>query len=175
MARTLCGKWVYFVDGADSRVMRVSINGGMPEQVRSSMVRNALPYRTAISRDGRMLAYAFSGVEGLGKHTVFQKLAIVDLTMNSDRPPRLLDIDPRASLFVQFTPDGKNVAYPIEEKGIGNIWLQPIDGSKGRQITNFTFLTIAGFRWSSDGKSLLVHRTQRTSDVVLLRESENAD
>jgi eukaryotic-like serine/threonine-protein kinase len=168
------GKWVYYIDGADSRVMRVSINGGTPEQVPASVVRNTNLFKSAISPDGKTLVYAFSGVEGPEKHTVSQKLAIVNLTMNSDTP-RVLDIDPRASLFVQFTPDGKNVAYPIEDRGIGNIWLQPIDGSKGRQITSFTLLTISGFRWSPDGKSLLVHRTQRTSDVVLLRESENAD
>src|SRR5256885_16351588 len=28
-------------------------------------------------------------------------------------------------------------AYPIRENEVDNIWVQPLDGSRGRQITNF--------------------------------------
>src|SRR5262245_50852955 len=34
------------------------------------------------------------------------------------------------------------VVYPIREKGIDNLWFQPLDGSTGRQLTNFTSLKI---------------------------------
>ena len=67
-------------------------------------------------------------------------------------------------------PDGKSFAYSILDKGVGNIWLQPLDGSPGHQITNFTGDNIREFQWSPDGKALAVARTHNTSDVVLLRE-----
>jgi Tol biopolymer transport system component len=71
----------------------------------------------------------------------------------------------------RFTPDGKAIVYDILDKGIGNLWMQPLDGSPGHQITNFTSGIINGFRYSPDGKSLGVMREQDISDVVLLRET----
>jgi hypothetical protein len=80
-------------------------------------------------------------------------------------------IDPRAGEFLQFTSDGKGVAYSITDQGIGTIWWQPTDGSKVRQLTNFPSGTISGFHWSPDGKSLWIHREQSSFDVVTLRDS----
>ena len=37
----------------------------------------------------------------------------------------------RCSCRVQFTPDGKAVAYTVSEYGVENIWIQPLDGSTG--------------------------------------------
>jgi Tol biopolymer transport system component len=48
--------------------------------------------------------------------------------------------------------------------------VQPLDGSPGRQITNFKSGTFRTFSWSPDGKSLAVIRETSQSDVVLLRE-----
>jgi len=53
-----------------------------------------------------------------------------------------------------FEAEGKAVAYPIRENEVDNIWVQPLDGSRGRQITNFDSEQILNFRWSPDGKSL---------------------
>ena len=71
---------------------------------------------------------------------------------------------------IDFTPDGKSVAYVIRDKGVDNIWAQPIDGSAGHQITNFTSESINKFEWSPDGKTLAVARSHNIADVVLLRE-----
>jgi eukaryotic-like serine/threonine-protein kinase len=60
----------------------------------------------------------------------------------------------------------------VEEKGVDNIWLQPLDGSNGHQITNFKSEEISGFRWSPDAKRLAVVRHHNSSDVILLRDSE---
>ena len=69
-----------------------------------------------------------------------------------------------------FTPDGKSVGYIVRDQGVDNIFVQPLDGSPGHQITNFTSEHIAEFQWSPDGKVLAVARAQNNSDVVLLRE-----
>jgi Tol biopolymer transport system component len=103
------------------------------------------------------------------------KLAVVTLGSNSQSSPLLLQPDPRIAggNFVNgltFAPDGKSVAYVIRDKGVDNIFVQPLDGSSGHQITNFASDHIAEFRWSPDGKTLAVAQTNNTSDVVLLRE-----
>ena len=33
----------------------------------------------------------------------------------------------------RFSPDGKAIVYDITDKGIANLWMQPLDGSAGRQ------------------------------------------
>jgi eukaryotic-like serine/threonine-protein kinase len=57
---------------------------------------------------------------------------------------------------------------------VDNIWLQPLDGSNGHQITNFKSELIPEFRFSHDGKRLAVLRHHTESDVILLRDSASA-
>ena len=66
-------------------------------------------------------------------------------------------------------PDGKAFAYGIFDNSVGNIWVQPLDGSAPRALTNFTSEEIRDFNWSADGKELAVVRGHTDSDVVLLR------
>jgi Tol biopolymer transport system component len=54
--------------------------------------------------------------------------------------------------------------------GRGHIFVQPLDGSPGRQVTDFTSENISQFQWSPDGKTFSVARVHDTSDVVMLSE-----
>ena len=49
-----------------------------------------------------------------------------------------------------------------------NLWLQPLDGGKPKQLTNFTSDQIWNWAWSRDGKQLALSRYSTTSDVVLI-------
>ena len=82
---------------------------------------------------------------------------------------------PPASAGFHFSPDGKSFAFVIEEAGEDNIWMQPLDGSKGRKLTNLNGPEkIRDFRWSPDGKSLAMQRFSSVSDVILLRDTGNS-
>jgi Tol biopolymer transport system component len=106
---------------------------------------------------------------------------LVNLDAGPGSTSQVIDPDPRMSAGMlastiytggpKFSPDGKAIVYDIIDKGIGNLWWQPLDGSPGHQITNFTSGTINTFRWSPDSKSLAVTRMHDTSDVVVLRET----
>jgi Tol biopolymer transport system component len=72
---------------------------------------------------------------------------------------------------LQFAPDGKAVVYVIRGENNGNLWLQPLDGKPGRQITQFSSEQIYRLGWSPDGKRLRVGRGHFESEVVLLRET----
>ena len=99
------------------------------------------------------------------------KIALLEPS-STPSSPRLIDADERISNGgLNFTPDGKAVAYTIRENEVDNLWVQPLDGSRGRQITHFDSEQILNFRWSPDGKSLGILRGHTESDVVLLRES----
>jgi hypothetical protein len=54
------------------------------------------------------------------------------------------------------------------KKTVENLWLQPINGGPGRQITNFPADIFSRYQYSPDGKTLGVLRFHSDSDVVLL-------
>lgn len=172
-------KWVYYIDSLRT-LMRVPIEGGRPEVVPGGIIRNAYQLLGCVdfSPDGRQLILIVD-VQGGTAQPSQAKLAVVDLDTDSEGrfAPQLLDPDPRiaaGSVYtggVRFAPDGKSIVYVIREKGTANLWMQPLDGSAGRQITKFTSGLITGFRWSPDRKMLALLHSHTTSDVVVLHES----
>jgi Tol biopolymer transport system component len=164
------GRWVYYQDPAADHILRVSIEGGRPEIVPGTAVGNAgiSAALSGLSADGKQMPF-FSDSDFVHKH-----LNIVNLDAGPNPARRTLSPDSRVAGSVVFTPDEKAVAYPIMENGVSNIWVQPLDGSPGRQITNFKSGTFRSFSWSPDGKSLALIRDVSQSDVVLLREASQA-
>ncbi|MGB7609449.1 MAG: protein kinase, partial [Candidatus Sulfotelmatobacter sp.] len=167
--RSVCspdGKWVYYYDQVAGRISRTPLDGsGKAEAIPGSVVPNSFVASAGfgLSADGKVLAYLLEVVDPATQNGK-EKVALLDI---GSAPPRLLDADPRVTRGgVQFTPDGKSVAYPIHENGVDNIWIHPLDGSPGHQITNFTSEQITSFHWSADGKSLGVLRNRAESDVV---------
>src|SRR5579863_7480 len=165
------GKWVYYEDWVSSHIMRVSINGGTPEIVPGTVVAHTIVTAPGfgISEDGKWLAILLSQIEPNGSGT--NKIALIPLDAGPSPAVRLLDPDPRVAQNPRFTPDGSAVVYPIRENGVDNLWRQPLDGSRGRQITDFETDVIQTFHFSPDGKSLGVFREHDESDVVLLRDT----
>ena len=163
--------WVYYQpDGR--QIWRVPLDGsGKPETIPGSAVSRVILVGRSmgISPDGRTLAYLVEVLTSEQQNGI-EKIALLDLaTLTS---PRLLDVNPRISSGVQFTSQGKAVAYGVREHGVDNIWVQPIDGSPSHQITKFDSEQILSFHWSPDGKSLGILRGHTDSDVVLLQESK---
>jgi WD40 repeat protein len=162
--------WVYYLADA-KQLWRVPLDGsGKPEAIPGSGVAGAFMAGRGmgVSPDGKTLAYLVELVNP-GNPTGTEKIALLDVATLSS--PRLLEVNPRISKGVQFTPDGKAVAYPISENGVDNVWIQPLDGTRGRQITHFNSEQILSFHWSPDGRTLGILRGHTDSDVVLLQES----
>ncbi len=162
-------KWVYYFDYPGRRLARAPMDGGQSELVAGTQISGTIPLSPfALSPDGR--TFAFLATVSSPQRS-FTKLALKNLT-STGSAARLMDVDPRIrGNSLQFTPDGKSVAYGITDARGDNLWLQPLDGSKGRQITNFTSKRIVEFHWSPDGKTIGILRGESQSDVVLLRDS----
>src|ERR1700690_3372727 len=144
--------------------MRVPIAGGVPEVVPGSPIPELgfTGEDITISPDGKRLAFLVNGSE---REPDFPAIAMVPLEAPANAPAQLLEPDPRIAGAAAFTPDGKAVVYPIRENGVENLWLQPLDGSRSRQITNFQADQIQNFQFSPDGKTLAVFQQHRESDV----------
>jgi eukaryotic-like serine/threonine-protein kinase len=176
------GKWVYYYAGAPHFLMRVPLEGGEPQPVPGSDVPRMFGGGAgqAISPDGKLLVFnADINSPDNGQAAAESELAIVNLDSPSQSTPRLISADPRIAggpssynynNNLSFAPDGKSVAYIVRERGVDNIFVQPLDGSAGRQVTDFTSENISQFQWSPDGKTLAVARVHDTSDVVMLSE-----
>jgi serine/threonine protein kinase len=147
------------------KLMKVPLQGGASEAVSQVPIVSTLD----VSPDGTQAAFITFGERTSGN----DRIAIVDVASGEAR--KLLAFEkPHAALIhrIQFAPDGRAVVYTTPGKNADNLWLQPLDGSPGRQITDFDSLQILDFHWSFDGKQLGVVRGHTDSDVVLLRDAQ---
>jgi serine/threonine protein kinase len=157
-----------FFDDADSKIEKVAIDGGASQQLPDVNFG-----RVTISPDGKLLAFV---TNRLGETKESLGLLSLDVT----QPVRLLDFErPRAEYAVVFGDgpilfkrDGTGIIYPVRDGQTDNLWLQHLDGSPGKQITDFKSEFIRDFDYSADGKQLAIIRGHREADVVLIRDSE---
>ena len=157
------GRWVvYHHTGADALwdLWKVPVDGGTPVQLTSK-----LSTHPAISaRDGRIACW-------YSENAANPKWTIAILPPNGGSPEKLFvmphTVIPDTTL--RWTPDGTGITYLDFRGGAANLWIQPIDGSAPKPLTNFTGGMIYSFEWSRDGK-LAYSRGTRTTDAVLIRD-----
>jgi Tol biopolymer transport system component len=157
------GKSVFYIDATTNNYMKVPIDGGQAERFGTDTAEVNAGYD--IGGDGKTAllgTYDFKG----------QKPNISLVSVDSGKLVRVFEYDPRHRGQLRFSPDGKGFAYPIREKGVDNLWLQPLDGSAGHQLTNFASLKIYSYQWSLDGKSIALVRGESPSDLVLIQDSQ---
>ena len=171
------GKWVYFIDRPGiSHLMRVPLEGGKAEPVAGADIPHQFGIEglAYVSPDSKSISVIVDVVDPVTS-TAKTKLAVIAL--DGSASPRLSDLDPRIgsarnlSPVVQPLPGGNAMVYSITQDGVSNLWVQPLDGSPGYQVTHFQSEVIADFHWSPDGKTLAVIREHDVADVVLLKES----
>ena len=154
-------RWIYYIEQKEAGTLaRVPIDGG-PAQAISNLPISESQFD--VSPDGKLAA--FGTIQHTGEHK--ERLALVDTASGQ---AKMTEFDRIRFGLLRFSPDGKAVVYPARQNGVDNLWLQPLDGSQGRQITDFTSERIYDFHWSFDGKQLAIVRGHTESDVVLIRD-----
>jgi eukaryotic-like serine/threonine-protein kinase len=153
---------LYTDDSVGGRLSKVPLEGGPKQRVSELTVAS----RFDISPDGKIAAFATLGHAGEHK----EQLALI--AIDSGETVKLLDFERLRDGAVQFSRDGQAVIYPVASGGVDNLWQQPLDGSPGKQLTNFTSEKIGDdFSWSFDGSKLGIIRGHVDSDVVLIRDT----
>ncbi|HEX8459161.1 MAG TPA: hypothetical protein VF656_17850 [Pyrinomonadaceae bacterium] len=117
------------------------------------------------SPDGRFVACFYRP-----QLELFSKLAV--LPFDGGEPVKVFDKSPTTIVEagIQWTPDGRALTFIDNRDGVSNIWLQPLDGSPAKQLTNFTSETIFRFAWSPDGKMFVAERGTEIGDIVLINK-----
>jgi serine/threonine protein kinase len=157
----------------NGKIMRVPMDGSRkPEPVPGTVVPNAIvgDPRLGLAPEDKLLAFITAEARQ-GESSSIQRITLVPLDEGAQPRVRFLEPHPRISDGPRITPDGKSLVYSVRTDGVDNLWLQPLDGSPGHQISNFPTEQTGAFHWSPDGKTLAMLRQHTESDVVLLRDS----
>ncbi|HEV7902439.1 MAG TPA: hypothetical protein VGO96_01255, partial [Pyrinomonadaceae bacterium] len=154
-------------------VVYMSINQGSPSLWKTSIDGGGAAVRLSdkitsvprISPDGRFVACFYRA-----QLDTFSKLAV--LPFDGGDPVKVFDKSPTTFVEagIRWTPDGRALTFVDNRDGVSNIWLQPLDGSPAKQLTNFTSETIFRFAWSPDGKMFVAERGTETGDIVLINK-----
>lgn len=158
------GQWVIYTapEGEQTALWKVAATGGTPERLFNEPALNPL-----VSPDGKWLACYL-----IDPQTRRQQVAVIPFD-------RLREGRAAAKLFpqmptpqwklLQWTPDSRGLSYGTLNNGGVNLWLQALDGSAPRPLTDFKDEVIYRFAWSPDGRSLVYERGTTVNDVVVLK------
>ncbi len=150
------GQEVIYSAGFDSvKIWKVGIDGGAPAQLTDNESFNPV-----FSPDGKQFACLWRD-----EPNSQPKIAIIPST--GGKPVKTFGLKSRA-YGLRWMPDGRSIAYVVDNGNAGNIWSQPIDGGTPKQITNFTSERMGSFDISPDGKQFAIMRGTETRDVVLI-------
>ncbi len=154
------GNWVYYIDHNDNRyVKRIPVDGGSPDTV----VKHSVGV-FALSPAGNEIA-------SLEVRELDHKL-MLRIDNVETRQMTYSDIDQRAlPNDLAYAPDGKGIVYVVREKGVDNLWLQPLDGTMHRQLTHFKKDRTFRFVYSRDGSKIAIESGEQESDAVLLHDN----
>jgi Tol biopolymer transport system component/DNA-binding winged helix-turn-helix (wHTH) protein len=157
------GRWVAYMslDKDSPRLWKTSLDGGAAAIQLSDKITSV----PRVSPDGRFVACFYRA-----QVDTFSKLAVIPF--EGGEPVKVFDKSPTTIVEagIQWTPDGRALTFIDNRDGVSNIWLQPLDGSPAKQLTNFTSETIYRFAWSPDGKMFVAERGTEIGDIVLINK-----
>lgn len=155
------GKWVVYSAylGGPMKVMRVSIDGG-EEQILTDYFTMEPRY----SSDGSRIACFLMDEKTLQ----WDILAIVPAEGGKPIQNFRVPIGTNANRGPVWTPDEKGITVVVSSGEKWNLWLQPVDGSPGKPMTDFDVPGIARRAYSHDGKRIAIVRAEGFGNAIMI-------
>ena len=159
---SLKGDAVFYVTpDQPQQIMRVPIDGGNPVTI--AKIKEGVLVTLRISPDGNSLAYAF--YNGSKPNT---RLSLSVLRASDGGLVNAIEEAKLGAWDFYWSPDGKALDYVSAEDEWTDVWAKPLEGGEPKRMTHFGSGQVSDFRWSRDGKRLLVVWGPTSDDVVLL-------
>jgi serine/threonine protein kinase len=177
------GKWIYYADPPQMQGIHIlSTAGGQTQPAFPGAAFQGMA-GAAVSPDGKMMAILLSQA-GTRPDATDNVIKIMKLDPPDSVPMRSITLDfsldvtvhqpgPPSASGLSWTADCKAVGFIAVERGIDNVWVQPLDGAKARKVTNYKADNVLDFKWAPDGKNLGVLRYHTSADVILLQDTTN--
>ena len=159
------GRWVVYSssNGIRPELWKVSIDGGEPVRIIDRVATAG-----AVSPDGRWIAYMYP--ESPDPFAPPNRIAVFPIEGGENVNTFNVPVSGTVSTLLQWSTDGKSILYTINANNVSNIWSQPVDGGKPKQITDFKEMLMTGFAWSKDGKQLACSRGNLLRDAILISD-----
>jgi WD40 repeat protein len=154
------GLWVYYQSSLLRSLWRIATKGGGEPE----LVLNKAKPHWAFSRDGLWLA--FSESQGGVKSLIVTALAdgrTVKTIAYPDQHASMAELD--------WLPDGKSVAYILENADFGNhtLWLQSLAEKTPKKIAELGNEEVTSFAVSPDGRTFATVQGVWKNNMILLR------
>ncbi len=139
---------------------RVPVSGGTPELVGAA---GQDAYQPTVSRQGNRLAYLHEKA-----NLNIWRTTGPNWTGPRAAPTKLI-ASTRQQADVDFSPDGKKIAFASDRSGGWEIWICASDGSNPVELTSFSAANTGTPRWSPDGKQIAFDsRKEGHSDIYVM-------
>lgn len=157
------------IDGGKAMLMKVSIDGGeVSELMPSSDESRTAP---SVSPDGTKLAFLSFLYDS---ETSEFESNVNTVELNKDEVGKTLTKRefPLDRNF-DWSADSKFLTY-VKREGSDNLWNMNPTGTSDTQLTDFNTDNLLSFSWARSGNMLFIARGVMSSDLVLIRKSENS-
>ena len=144
-----------------NKIWEVPIMGGTPRRV-GDVLGDQLSSVLDVSPDGRYLAYEYT------EYGPVPRGGRVVITLDGSSPLKEFAVSGNLPHNLRWSPDGKSLQFLITQNRTTSLWEQPLTGGETKQLIQFSAGQIFDFKWSSDGRRLLLMRGSTTTDAVLL-------
>jgi Tol biopolymer transport system component len=155
------GKWAVFDSFTSGKQLmyRIPISGGDPH-----VLTDFPAFEADVSPDGKWIAIFYNDP------TPEKPFRLGIISFEGGAITRSFDVPQTVAIdnSPQWTPDGKGITYIDGTADRSNLWVQPVDGSPRKQITDFKQAYIYRREWTRDGKQVAIVKGTDTSDAVLI-------
>jgi Tol biopolymer transport system component len=158
-------KWIVFksyLASGGSRIFRIGIDGGEPVRLTEKIAAEP-----NVSPDGTLISFVYRTAPASPNQIAIMPFA--------GGEPKLIRDLPAHYGRLRWAADGRALLYADRQSGVGNIWIQPLDGGPPTQLSNWKATAIPDFGWSRDGKWLAYAVGSMTSDVVLINDARRSE
>ena len=130
------------------------------------MLTDSYAIEPRYSRDGTRIACFIPNEKTLN----WTRLAIIPA--EGGPPIKILDTPSNTNIARGpiWTPDDEGITVVIAPGEKQDLWLQPVDGGPGRQMTDLGLPGVARREYSRDGKRIAIVRAQGVGNAIMITD-----